>query len=138
MAILVPRSGELLGEPDENAFGASDVAESIDALVLDDFVYELRSVLAEVGEHLVEIVDFEHDPEVAERVRRRVSVIFGRWRLDVAREFNPAAAVRHAHHCDLDALAVKAGDTSRPLAFDHRSPFELEAELGEEGDRVVE
>ena len=39
-------SADLLGQPDENALGASDVAEPIHVLVLDYFVDELRAVLA--------------------------------------------------------------------------------------------
>jgi hypothetical protein len=40
----------LLGQPDENALGASDVAEPIHVFVLDHFVDELRAVLAKPGQ----------------------------------------------------------------------------------------
>src|SRR4051812_47272606 len=40
-------SADALGQPDENALGASDVAEPIHVFVLDDFVDELCTVLAE-------------------------------------------------------------------------------------------
>ena len=45
-------SADLLGQPDENALGASDVAEPIHVFVLDYFVDELRAVLPEPGERV--------------------------------------------------------------------------------------
>ena len=68
-------SADLLGQPDENALGASDVAEPIHVFVLDHFVDELRAVSAEPGERIVEVVHGEHDAEVAEGVHRCVPVI---------------------------------------------------------------
>src|SRR4051794_429643 len=47
---------ELLGEPDEKSFGAADVAEPIQLFVLNHFADELRTMLAEPGEGLVNIV----------------------------------------------------------------------------------
>ena len=47
-------------------------------------------------------------------------------------------AVRRAHHRDLDALVAQSGDAPRPLSFDRGSPFELQAELGEERDGGIE
>ena len=41
------RSADLLGQPDEDALGASDVAEPIHVFVLDHFADELRAILAE-------------------------------------------------------------------------------------------
>src|SRR5437763_8230157 len=101
---------DLLGEPDENALGASDVAEPIHVFVLDDFVDELRVVLAEPGQRIVEVVHREHDAEVAEGVYRRVPVIGDRRRREKTREFDPAVAVRHTHHGDLDALVAQSSD----------------------------
>ena len=66
---------DLLGEPDENALGASDVAKPIHVFVLDDFVDELRAVLSEPGKGFIEVVHGEHDAEVAEGVDRGVAVI---------------------------------------------------------------
>ena len=54
-------SGEFLGEPYEKAFGPADVAEPIRVLVLDHLADELRAVLAEPGEGIVEVVHGEHD-----------------------------------------------------------------------------
>ena len=56
---------ELLGEPNENPFGSSDVAEAIHVLVLNHLADELRAATAEPNERLVEIVHGEHDAEVA-------------------------------------------------------------------------
>ena len=66
---------EFLGEPHEEAAGPADVAESIRVFVLDDLADELRAVLAEARERIVEFVDGEHDAQVAESVHRGVAVI---------------------------------------------------------------
>ena len=55
------RSAEFLGEPDEKSFGPTDVAEPIHVLVLDHLADELRAVLAEPGERIVDVVHGEHD-----------------------------------------------------------------------------
>jgi hypothetical protein len=44
--LAIARSADLLGQPDQNALGASHVAEPIHVFVLDHFVDELRAVLA--------------------------------------------------------------------------------------------
>ena len=46
---------ELLGEPDENSFGAADVAEPVDVFVIDDFINYRRTELAEQGEGVVDV-----------------------------------------------------------------------------------
>ena len=46
----------MFGQPDENALGASDVAEPIHVFVLNHLVDELRAVSAEPGERNVEVV----------------------------------------------------------------------------------
>src|SRR5207247_10179079 len=68
-------SADLLGQPDENALGASDVAEPIHVFVLNHLVDELRAVPAEPGERIVEVVHGEHDTQVAQSVHRGVPVI---------------------------------------------------------------
>src|ERR1051326_4763047 len=64
-----------LGQPDEQSFGATDIAESIRVLVLNHFTDELRAVFAEPGERLVYVLHSEYDAQVAESVHRRVSMI---------------------------------------------------------------
>src|SRR5690349_19188358 len=46
--------------------------------------------------------------------------------------------VRRDHHRDLDALRAEAGDAPGPFAFDRHSPFEFQAELGEERNGGIE
>ena len=55
---LLPK---LLGEPDENSFGAPDVAEPIRVFVLDHFADERCAASAEPGERIVDVVHGEHD-----------------------------------------------------------------------------
>src|SRR5215211_1468527 len=137
---LPRRSAEFLGEPDEKALGPADVAEPIRVFVLDHFAAdELRAVLSEPGERLVDVVHSEHDAQVAEGVHRGVPVIGDHTRREKARELEPAAvAVQRAHHGGLDALVAQSSDAPCPLSFHHGSPFELEAELAKELDRRVE
>src|SRR5262245_11759513 len=59
---------ELLGEPDEDSFGAPDVTEPIRVSVLDHFADELRAVFAEPGEGIVDVLHGEHDAQVTEGV----------------------------------------------------------------------
>src|SRR5215218_8948954 len=136
---LPRRSAEFLGEPDEKALGPADVAEPIRVFVLDHFAAdELRAVLSEPGERLVDVVHSEHDAQVAEGVHRGVPVIGDHARREKARELEPAVAVRRAHHGGLDALVAQSSDAPCPRSFHHGSPFELEAELAKELDRRVQ
>src|SRR5579859_1091910 len=54
------------------------------------------------------------------------------------RELEAAVAVGSDHHGDFDALIAQPGDASGPFALDGGAAFERQAELGEEGDGVVE
>ena len=100
-------SAEFFREPYEKTFGPANVAEPIRVFVLDHFVAdELRAVLTEPGERLVDVVHGEHDAQVAESVHRGVPVIGDHRRREKARELEPAVAVRRAHHGDLDALVA--------------------------------
>src|SRR3954453_12046698 len=130
-------SADLLGQPDENALGAADVAEPIHVFVLDHFVDDLRAVSAEPRERVVEVVHGEHDAQVAQSVHGGVPVIGDDGRRDEPRELDPAMAVRRAHHGDLAALVAESSDAPRPVSFDHGSAFELEAQLGEKRDGGV-
>ena len=116
---------ELLGQPDENALGATDVAEPIHVFVLDYFVDELRAVSAEPGERIVEVVHGEHDTQVAQSVHRGVPVIGDHRRREKSREFDPAVAVRRTHHGDLDALVAQSSDApwrQAVIVADRRAP----------------
>src|SRR5437868_15349543 len=85
---------ELLGKPDENSFGAPDVAEPIRILVPDHFADELRAAFAESGERIVDILHREHDAQVTESVHRGAAVIGDhRWR-EESGYLEPAVTVR--------------------------------------------
>src|SRR5690242_19727679 len=71
---------ELLGEADEDSFGAADIAEAIRVLVLDHFADDLGAAFGEAGERIVDVLDGEHDAEVAERVHRRAAMVGGHRR----------------------------------------------------------
>ena len=59
-------------------------------------------------------------------------------RREEAGDVEPALAVRHAHHGNLDALIAQSRDTSGPFSFDRGPPFELKAELAIEINRPSE
>lgn len=129
---------ELFGEAEKDALRSPDVAEPIGVFVLDHPVDELRSVLAEPGECIVDVVDGKHDAQVAERVHRRPAVILGHGRPDEPGHLEPAMAVRRTHHGHLDAHTGQPGDALGPFPFYRHAPFELEAQLGEKRNGGVE
>ena len=57
----MPQLSEILGEPDEDSLGATDVAEPIGISILDHFADEFRAAFAEPGERIVDVVHGEHD-----------------------------------------------------------------------------
>jgi hypothetical protein len=128
-----------LGESDENAFGPGYVAEPVCGLVLGHLTAdEIRTVVDQPVERVVDVVHGEHHTEVAQGVHRGVPVISDHLRHKEARELEPAVAVRRAHLGDLVVLVAQAGDAPCPLALDVSSAFELEAELTNELDRRCE
>jgi hypothetical protein len=54
-----------LGESDEKASRAADIAEPICVFILDYFACELGATLPEPFKRLVDVVHGEHDAEVA-------------------------------------------------------------------------
>src|SRR5262245_7307633 len=59
---------QLLGQPNEYALGAPDVAEPIHVAILDHLADEPRAALAQSGERIVEVLHGEHDAQVTKRV----------------------------------------------------------------------
>ena len=64
-----------MGESDEKRFRPTNVAEPVRVSILNDFAHELRAALAKPLERVVEVVDGEHDAEVAQRIHRGLAVI---------------------------------------------------------------
>jgi hypothetical protein len=59
------RRSELLRESDEKPFRPADIAEPIRVFILDYLAYELRSTFAQPLERVVNVVNGEHDAQVA-------------------------------------------------------------------------
>src|SRR3954471_21581482 len=95
-------SAEFLGEADEKSLGPPDVADPVHVFVLNHFVNELCTVFAKPGERIVDVVDGEHDPQVAKSVLGSLPVVSGHRRSDESRKLESALAVRRTHHGDLD------------------------------------
>ena len=83
---------------------------------------------------VVEVVNGEHDTQVAQGVHGSVPVVSGDRGREKSRKLESALAVRRAHHGDLDLLAAQSGDTPRPLSVHRRLSLELEPELAKELD----
>jgi hypothetical protein len=75
---------DLLGQPDQYPLRAADVAEAVRVRVLHDLGDEFRAAIAKPGERVIDVVNGEHDSEVAEGVDRRVTVICDYIRFDEA------------------------------------------------------
>ncbi len=136
--VFVLPSAEFLGKSDEKPFRPTDVAEPIRVLIPDDFADEFGTARAQPFKRVVDVINGEHDAEVAERVDRGIPVIRDDTGREEAGEFEPAMAIRRAHHGNLDMLIAEPGDTPGPFSFDRRPPFEREAEFGKEIDRHAE
>src|SRR5690606_26751030 len=91
---------KLFGEPDENSFGTPDVAEPVDAFVIDHLIDQRRAKLAEPGEGVVDVLDGEHDSQVSQRVHGGSAVIGRDGGSVEARELEAAMTVGGAHHRD--------------------------------------
>src|SRR4051794_41424164 len=67
-AVKASISAELLGQPDDDALGATHEAEPIAVLVLRDLADEFCTVGAQAVDDVVDVVDREHDAAGAERI----------------------------------------------------------------------
>lgn len=129
---------EFFGEPDEESFGAADVAEAVDVFVLNDFVDEFGAKLVEAGQGIIQVLDGEHDPQVAKGVDGSVAVVGSDGRRFELGKFEPAVAIGGDHHGNLTALVAQAGDSPGPFSLNYCSSLEVEAEFSEEGDDGVQ
>jgi hypothetical protein len=59
------RSVKFLGQADKKPFRPADVAEPIRILILDYFAHELGAALAKPVKRFVDVVNREHDAEIA-------------------------------------------------------------------------
>src|SRR4051812_8345894 len=97
---------DLLGQGDDDARGASHVAQSVDVLVLNDLADELTPVSAQPGDGLVDAVDGEHDAAEAEGVGRRDGRVDGdQLRIAELRQLEAPMCIWRSHHDDVDADA---------------------------------
>jgi hypothetical protein len=130
---------ELLGQRDDNALGAAEVAESILFLVLCHLADEFSPMFLQAGNDFVDVRDSEHDPTDAQRVHRCVLWLspdrLGRVELV---ELEPCVAVRGPHHCDVASDAIEPDGAVHPLSLDGRLALKLQTEFGKECDRSLE
>src|SRR5580693_8988161 len=101
-------SADLLGQRNDDALGAAYVAEPIAVLVLLQSANEFRTVSAQPGNDVFDVVDGEHDVPYAQRVRRCVQPGADRRRCMELRQLESAVAVRSPHHCDVDPDTVES------------------------------
>ncbi len=132
-------SVEILGQPDDDAFGAAHEAEAVHVFVLGDFAHEFGSVGAEAVEDFVDVVDGEHDTADPQGVHRRfLGSVTGGLGCDEFRELDVAVAVGGPHHGDVALDVLEAHDAVRPLSLDARLALQLHTELREKRLRSFE
>src|SRR3982751_5039247 len=92
-----------------------------------------RSVAAQAGNDVVDVVDSEHDAAYAQRVRRRAFRLGSDRRRRVElRQLNPAVAVWGPHHGDVGTDVFEPDGAVHPRPLDLRFAFQLHTEFGEE------
>jgi hypothetical protein len=126
---------ELLGQRDDDTFGAAEVTEPILVLVLRHLANEFGSMLLQPANDVVDVVDGEHDATDAQRVRRCVCRlrVDSRWPMEL-HQLEPAVAVRGPHHCDVDSDAIEPDDAVHPASLDWHLALQLQTKFDEESD----
>src|ERR1051325_8685075 len=112
-------SEEFLGERDDDARGASHVAESVLVLVLDHLADEFGADGAQASDSVVNAFHCEHDASQAQRVRRcdRRLDLDQCW-IAKLRQLEPPVPVRRPHHDDVDPDTFEPVDAVHPRALD--------------------
>jgi hypothetical protein len=124
---------DLLGQGDNDALGAAEVAEPIHILVLCDLAEKFGAVGAQAGDGVVDVVDGKHDTMQAQRVGGRVLGVGGtRLRVVVLRQLQLAIAVRSPQHGDVAADAVEADSVVGKRTLDLHLALQLHAKFSEE------
>ena len=142
--VLRGRSGEFFGELEDDAFGAADVAELVDVLVVDDLAHEGGPFLLELVDEVIEAFDGEGEVADAGGIREGVAegggeggIGLGGVELD---EFDVCGAVGGAQHGEGAAGAGEAHDAVGEVAGDiglaHDFHAEGEEEVGGGGEVV--
>jgi hypothetical protein len=126
---------EFLGQSDDDAGGASHIAESVLVLVLDHLADEFGAVGAQGSDSVVDAFDCKHDAPEAQRVRRcdRRFDLDQFW-IAKLRQLKPTVTIWGSHHNDVDLNTFDPVDAVHPLALDRHLAFERHAERGEKID----
>src|SRR5204862_5021560 len=124
--------------PNEDSFGAPDVAEPIRVFVLGHFADQLRAAFTEPGERIVDVLHGKHDAQVTEGIHRGATVIGDHRRRKESGHLEPAVTVRRAHHGNFDAHVAQSSDAICPVSFDWSAPLELKAEFGKKLDGGID
>lgn len=127
-------SAELLGQPDDDAVGAADVAVPVDVLVLRHLAHEFGAVGAQAAEDVVDIVDDEREARDARGVHRRPRRTAGGHRSMERRQLNAAVAVRGPHDGDVRSDAVQPDELVHPFTLDCCLALQFQAQFDEERD----
>jgi hypothetical protein len=128
----VNASEEFLGQRDDDARRASNVAESVFVLVLADLTDEFGAVGAQASVGVFDAFDCKHDAPEAQRVRRCD------WRFDLdqfgLRNFvnlSRPMPIWGPHHNDVDLNTFEPVDAVHPRTLDRHLAFGRHAEPGE-------
>ena len=128
-------ASEFLGQRDDDARGASHVAELVLVLVLDHLADEFSAVSAQAIHSVVNVFDREHDLPEAQRVRRGNRGLGpDQLRVAVLRQLDSPVAIRGSHHSDVGLDAFEPAEAVHRGTFDRHLALKRHAECGEEGN----
>src|SRR5262249_19028049 len=130
---------ELLGKPNDDAPGVADVTEPVRVLVLRYFTYKRSAMGTQASEHILDVVDGEHDATYAQRVhwcvlrlgsdrRRRVELV----------QLEPTVAIGGPHRRNLASNVLEPDDTVHPASLDGHLALQLHAKFDNECLRRLE
>ena len=124
---------ELLGNPDDDAIGAADVAEPVRVLVLHHFADQFGAVGAQARDDVVDVIDGEHDAADPECVHRNVlGPNSDRVRRVELVQLDSSVAIRSAQDHEGSADILKGDETIYRGAFDGRLALQLHTKLDKE------
>src|SRR5204862_7381897 len=119
-------SADPVGQLDDDALRAADVAEPQHVSVALHVANELAAASSHAGHDGVDVVDYECDMADAPRICRRLRVAaLGRRRAELD-QLEPSVAVRGLHHRVLNLDALEPHDAVHPAAVDLPLALRLE------------
>src|SRR5215831_12818871 len=127
---------EVFGKRNDDALRAADVTEPVHVLILGYFAHELSAMGTQARDHIVNVVDGEHDATYAQRVHWCVLRLGSdRCRRVKFVQLKPTVAIRGPHHRNLASNVLEPDDTVHPTPLDGHLALQLHTKFDKEGLR---